>query len=91
MKIPLRHSVILNTEIDNDKYCFPWLKLSSPHPSKNSHPNTVSYYRNYLKELNTDGFDFTNGFERSDVHKFEKLKNLSISLVKSSFYQDQKN
>ena len=73
VKIPLRSSAILNIEND-DKYCFLWSILAYLHPCNNNHPNRVSSYRQYLNELNIEGFDFTNGFKCSDVHKFEKTK-----------------
>ena len=37
-------------------------------------------------KLNIEGFDFTNGFKCSDVHKFEKLNNLSINIFELQFY-----
>ena len=40
--------------------------------------------------MNFDGFDFTNGFKCSDVHKFEKLKNLSINIFELILYKNQK-
>ena len=33
-------------------------------------------------------FDFKNGFKCTDVHKIEKLNNLSINLFELYFYQD---
>ena len=36
-------------------------------------------------EVNTDGFDFIDGFKFSDVHKFEKLKNLSFDIFELNF------
>ena len=41
--------------------------------------------------MNIEGFDFTNGFNCSDVHKFEKLNNLSINIFELNFYQDGNN
>ena len=38
---------------------------------------------------NIDGFDFTNGFKRSNVHKTNDIKNLSIDIFELKFYQDQ--
>ena len=52
--------------------------LASLHPCKNNHPNRVSSKRHFFIELNIDGFDFTNGYEFSDVHKFNKLNNFSL-------------
>ena len=79
VKNQLRKSAILNIEI-NDKYCFLWSLLAKSHPCNNNHPNRVSNYRQYFNELNIVGFDFTNGFKCSDVHKFEKLNNLSENI-----------
>ena len=39
--------------------------------------------------MNTDDFDFTNGFKCSDVHKFNELNKLSINIFELNFYQDQ--
>ena len=36
-----------------------------------------------------DGFDFTNGFRRSDLHKFEKINTLTINILEINFYQEQ--
>ena len=86
VKVPLRSNAILNIE-NNDKYCFLWSILGYWHPC--NHPNRVSNYRQYFNELNIGGFDFTNGFKCSDVHKFNELNNLSINIFELNFYQDQ--
>ena len=39
--------------------------------------------------MNIEGLDFSNGFKCSDVHKFEKLNNLSINIFEFNFHQDQ--
>ena len=78
-KIPLRSSAILNNQ-SNDKYCFIWSILASLHPCENDHPDRVSNYNQYFNELNINGFDFKNGFKCSDMHKLEKLINLSINV-----------
>ena len=88
VKIPLRSNAILNLE-NNNKYCFLWSKLANLYPCNNRHPSTVSNYKHYSDELNIQGFDFTNGFKCSDVHKFNELNNLSISIFELGFYQDQ--
>ena len=88
VKIPLRTNAILKIE-NNDKYCFVWSILAWLHPCNNNHPNRVSNYRQYFNELNIQGFDFTNGFKCSDVHKFNELNNLSVNIVELNFYQDQ--
>ena len=82
VKIPLRLNAILNVE-NNDKYCFLWSILAYLHPDK------VSNYKQYFNELNISGFDFTNGFKCSDVHKFIQLNNLSVNIFELNFYQDQ--
>ena len=58
------------------------------HPCNNEHPNRVSNYKQYFNELNFQSFDFTNGFECSDVHKFNELKKLSVNVFEVNFYQD---
>ena len=77
VKIPLRSNAILNIE-NNDKYCFLWSILAYLRPCNNNHPNRVSNYRQYFNELNIQGFDFTNGFKCSDVHKFNELNNFLL-------------
>ena len=84
----MRSNAILNIEID-DKLCFLWSTLAYLHPCKNNHRNRVSNYKQYFNELNLDGFDFTNGFRCSDVHKFYELNNLSLNIFELNFYQDQ--
>ena len=77
-------------KIENiDKYCFIWSILASLHPCNKNHPNKDSNYKQNLIELNIDGFDFTNVFKCSDVHKFNELNNLSIKMFELIFYQDQ--
>ena len=88
IKFPLRSNAILNVE-NNDKYCFLWSVIASLYPCNNNHPNKVSNYRQYFNELNIQGFDFTNGFKCSDVHKFIELNNLSVDIFELNFYQDQ--
>ena len=88
VKIPLRSNALINIK-NSDKYCFLWPTLAYLHPRENDHPNRVSSYKQYSDELNIEGFDFTNGFKCSDVHKFEKLKKLSINIFELNFYQDK--
>ena len=88
VKIPLRTNAILNIE-NNDKYCFLWSILAWLHPCNNNHPNRVSNYRQYFNELNIQGFDFTDGFRCSDVHKINELNNISVNIFELTFYQDQ--
>ena len=88
IKIPLRsNALIINKK--NDKYCFLWSILAYLHPCDNDDSNRVSNYSQYFDELNIEGFNFTNGFKCSDVHKFNKLYNLSINIFELSFYQDE--
>ena len=89
VKIPSRSNAILNIEND-DKYFFFWSILAYLHPCNNNHPNRVSNYNQYSNDLNITGFDFSNGFKCSDVHKFDELNNLSINIFELNFYQDQK-
>ena len=88
VKIPLGSNAISNIEND-DNYCFIWSKLASLHPCSNDNPNRVSNYRQHFDEINIEGFDFSNGFMCSDVHKFERLNNLSINIFEFKFYQDK--
>ena len=88
IKIPVRSNAILIIG-NNDKYCFSWSNLAYLHPCNNNHPNRASNYRQYFNELNIDGFDFTNGFKCSDVHKFNEIDVLSMNIFELNFYQDQ--
>ena len=90
VKIPLRTNAFLNIE-NGDKYCFLWSVLVFLHPYNNNHPNRVSNYRQYFNELNIQGFDFTNGFRCSDVHRFNELNNLSVNTFELNFHQDKTN
>ena len=87
VKIPLRSSGLINIK-NTEKYCFIWSILASLQPGENDHPNKVSNYKQYFKELSIDGFDFTKGFKCSDIHGFEKLYKLSKNIYELSFYQD---
>ena len=53
------------------------------------YPNRVSNHRQYFVELKIECFDFSNGFKCSDMHKFQKLNNLSINIFELNFYQDK--
>ena len=44
-----------------------------------------------MNELNLQGFDYTNGFKCSHMHRFENLSNLAINIFELNFYQDQNN
>ena len=90
VKFPSRSNALIKTK-NNDQFCFIWSMLASIHPCDNDHPNRVSNYKQNLDELNIEGFDFSFGFNCSDVHKFEKLNILSINIFKLNFYQDQRN
>ena len=71
VKNPLRIFATLTFEND-DKFCFLWSILALLHPCNNNHPNRVSNYKQYFVEINIEGFEFTNGFKCSDVHKFNE-------------------
>ena len=87
VKIALRSSAILNIQ-NTDKFCFIWSILGSLHPCENDHPNRVTNYNQYFNQLNINGFDFTNGFKYSHMHRFGKLNKLSINIYELNFYQD---
>ena len=84
----MRPSAILNIENDDKGYFF-WSILADVHPCECSHPRRFSDYRDIFDQLNIDWFHIINGFESIDVYTFEKLKNLSINIIESSFCQDQ--
>ena len=75
VKIPLRSSALVNIKNDH-KYCFTWSILASLHPCENGNPNRVSIYIQHFNELKISGFDFSNGFKCSDMHKSELNKYL---------------
>ena len=85
VKNPFRSSALVNIKND-DKYCFVLSIWASLRPC-NINPNRVSIYKQYFNELNIQGFDFTNGFKCGDIHKFEKLNNLSIIIHELNFYK----
>ena len=87
VKIHLISSAILNVQ-NNDRYCLIRSFLASLHPCENDHPNRVSNHKQYFTDINIIGFDFTNGFKCSDMHRFEKLNNLSINIYELNFCQD---
>ena len=84
----MRSNAVLNIG-NNDKYCFIWSILATLHPCDNSRPNRVSNYKQSFNELNINGFDFTNGFKCTEVHKYNELNNLSINIFELNFYRDQ--
>ena len=88
-KIPSRSPAMLNFEKD-DKYCFLRSFLAHLHPCNNSHLNRVSDYREYLNDINLDGFDHGIGFRCSDGHKFENLNDLCIKLFGVGFLSTSK-
>ena len=90
VKSPLRTNADFNLE-NKDNYCSLWSILSYLQPCDKDHLSRVSNYKQIVKELNIDGFDFSNGFECSDDHKFEKLNDLSNNIFELTFYQDQYN
>ena len=65
--------------------------LAYLHPFYNNHPNRVSNYKQFFNELNSQRFDFANGFKCSDVHKLNESNNLSVVIFDLVFYQDQNN
>ena len=87
VKIPFRTNAILNVQ-NNDKLCFIWSILASLHPCQNNYPNRVNNYVQYFNELNFQGFDFTNGFKCSDLHRFNELNNSSVNIYELNFYQN---
>ena len=89
VKISLRTSALVSIGND-DKYCFIWYVLASLHSCENSNPKRVSNYKQYFIELKISGFNISKGFKGSDMHKFEKLKTLSINLFELKFYQELK-
>ena len=86
VKIPLRSNAILKIE-NNDEHCFLWSILAYLHPCNINHPSRISNFNQYFMELNIQGFDFTNGFKCSDVHKFNEINNLSVNIFKLNIYQ----
>ena len=88
VKKPLRSSALINNK-NEDKFCLIWSILAEIHLCGNDHLDRVSKYRKYFDEIKIDGFVFPNGFKCSDIHKFEKLNNLSLNKFELYFYQDR--
>ena len=88
VKIPLRSNALMNSKIYN-KYCFFRSILAYLPPCENYHPNRVSNYKQYFDKLNIEGFDLVNGYKCSDVHNFQKLKSVYITIFELNSYQDQ--
>ena len=84
----MRSNAILSLE-NIDKFCFLWSILPFLHPCKNNLPNRVSNYNQSFNELNIQRFFFIDGFECSNVHKFNELKNLYLNIFELNFYQGQ--
>ena len=84
VKIPSRSNAILNIK-NIDKFCFLWSILAQLDPNNNTHPTRVKNYLKFFNEINIDGFDFTNGFKCSDVHRFIELKSSSINIYELNF------
>ena len=75
VEILLRFSTISSIE-NVDKYCFIWSLFANLQPCDGSRPNKVLNSRQCFDEINFRGFDFTNGFKCSEVHRFEIVNNL---------------
>ena len=88
VRTPLRSNAIMNNET-NDKYYFIWSIIAKLYPCNENHYNRVSFYRKQFNEMQIEEFGFTNGFKCSEVHRFEKLNNLSINIFELTFYRDQ--
>ena len=84
VKIPLRSNPILIIG-NSDNYCFIWSTLAYLHPCESTHLSRVENYLQYFNELDIEGFDFTNGFKCSDVHKVNELNNLSVNIYEVKF------
>ena len=87
-KFPLRSSALITVGND-DKCCFVGSILAKFHPCESIHPSRVSNYRQYLNELNIQGFNFRKRFNCSDVHQLEKVKILSSKIFELNFDQDE--
>ena len=61
--------------------------LTYLHPLDNTQSTTVKKYLKYFNELKFDGFDFTNGYKCSVIHKLETLNNIFNSIPEINFYQ----
>ena len=90
VKIPLRSSAILNIQ-NNDTYCFVWSIWLVFILVKTIILTEFQIIINILIKINIDGFDFTNGFNCSDVHNFIAINNLSVNIYELNFYQDKNN
>ena len=71
----------------DDKDCFLWSILAHIHPCQINHPERISNFLQDFNELDIDGFDFSQRFNCSDVHRFDKFHKLSLKIFEKSFYQ----
>ena len=88
VRIPLRRFALVNIE-NGDKFCLIWSILASLLPCENGNCNRVSNCKQNFSDLKISGFGFSNGFECSDLHKFEKLSILSINIFELYNYEEQ--
>ena len=73
--------------INNDSFGQYWLSYIL---FNIKHPNRVSNYRQFFDELNIQEFLFTSAYKCNDVHKFEKLNDLTINIFELNFCQDHR-
>ena len=88
VRIPLRPFASVKIK-NGDKFCLIWSILASLLPCENGNRNRVSNSKHNFSELKISGFDFSNRFTCTDMHKFEKLNNLSINIFELYNYEEQ--
>ena len=86
VKVSLRFSALSNKD-KYDKNCFLWSVLVHFYPCESNLPNRVSKYKQYLTELDNDGFDFSKGFKCCIAQMFEKVNNISKINIELGFCQ----
>ena len=62
---------------NKDDMCFKWSILAKLHPV-DVHPERVSHYKKFSDELNFENIE--NPVSLEDIHKFEKLNNISVNV-----------
>ena len=69
----------INVHNYSDQKCFLWAILSIKHKvDGKNHPNRVSHYKQYEKELNFKDIDFP--VKIKDISKFERQNNIAINV-----------
>lgn len=70
---------------NKDQHCFLWSVVAARHPA-DTHVDRVKSYPHYNEVLKYDGINFP--FELKDIHRFEKMNDLTIHIYGLDYYRD---